>query len=73
MTRPYVIAALAVLLPALAGAQQPRAEPLVVTSGEGFVQAVPDRAWIRISAESRASSPREAQRRNAEVMTPVQE
>ena len=73
MTRPYVIAAFAVLLPALAGAQQPRAEPLVVTSGEGFVQAVPDRAWIHISAESRASSPREAQRRNAEVMTPVQE
>ena len=35
------------------------------------MQAVPDRAWITISAESRASSAREAQRRNTEAMTPV--
>ena len=53
--------------------QQPAtpAEPVVVTSGEGLVQAVPDRAWITISAESRASSAREAQRRNTEAMNPV--
>jgi uncharacterized protein YggE len=44
----------------------------VVTRGEGLVQAVPDRAWITIGAESRASTAREAQRRNAEAMTPVQ-
>jgi uncharacterized protein YggE len=37
------------------------------------VLAVPDRAWINIGAESRASSPREAQRQNAELMRPVQE
>jgi hypothetical protein len=48
-------------------------EPTVVTTGEGIVQAAPDRAWITISAESRASSPREAQRRNAEAMGPVQD
>jgi uncharacterized protein YggE len=36
-----------------------------------MVQAVPDRAWITISAESRASSPREAQKRNTEAITPV--
>lgn len=47
-------------------------EPVVVTSGEGLVQAVPDRAWITIGAESRASSARDAQRRNVEAMTPVQ-
>ena len=54
-------------------AQQPAtpAEPVVVTQGEGLVQAVPDRAWITISAESRASTAREAQRRNTEAMTPV--
>lgn len=46
-------------------------EPVVVTSGEGMVQAVPDRAWITISAESRASNPREAQKRNTDAMTPV--
>jgi uncharacterized protein len=40
-------------------------------SGEGLVQAVPDRAWITISAESRASSAREAQKRNTDAFTPV--
>ena len=43
----------------------------VVVSGEGVVQAVPDRAWITVGAESRASSAREAQRRNTELMTPM--
>jgi uncharacterized protein YggE len=67
------------LLPAAASAQQQQptrttpSEPVVVVSGEGIVQAVPDRAWITISAESRASSAREAQRRNTEAMTPVLE
>ena len=39
----------------LTSAQQaPRtpAEPVVVVIGEGLVQAVPDRAWITIGAES---------------------
>ena len=64
------------LTPALAFAQQtPQspAEPVVIVSGEGVVQAVPDRAWITIGAESRASNPREAQRRNTELMKPVQD
>ena len=73
MTQPYVLATMLLLTPALAGAQQPRDEPTVVTSGEGTVQAVPDRAWVQISAESRAANPREAQRRNAELMAPVQD
>jgi uncharacterized protein YggE len=56
-------------------AQQPPAppEPTAVASGQGVVFAVPDRAWITISAESRAPSPREAQRLNAEAMRPVQD
>jgi hypothetical protein len=44
---------------------------VVVVSGEGLVQATPDRAWIMVSAESRAPSPREAQRRTADLMRPV--
>lgn len=73
MTQPYIVAALLFLAPALVAAQQPSAEPLVVTSGEGIVQAVPDRAWVSIAAESRASNPRDVQRRNAEAMAPVLE
>lgn len=76
MTERIAIVILAALLAATAlNAQQPqpatREESVVVTSGEGVVQAVPDRAWVSITAESRASSPREAQRRNADAMTPV--
>ena len=64
------------LMPVAASAQQPAGpsvEPVVVASGQGVVLAVPDRAWITISAESRAPSPREAQRLNAEAMRPVQD
>lgn len=65
--------AFVLLLPVAAVAQQPsgRPESVVVTAGEGVVNAVPDRAWISITAESRAGNPRDAQRRNAEVMRPV--
>ena len=64
---------LLLLIPAAAAAQQPAAPepPLIVTTGEGVVQTAPDRAWITITAESRAGNPREAQRRNADAMTPV--
>lgn len=67
---------MAPLMTATAAAQQATAtsgEPVVVVSGEGLVRAVPDRAWITVSAESRASNPREAQRRNADAMKPVQD
>ena len=62
------------LFPALVSGQQPAGtnpEPLVVVAGEGIVQGIPDRAWINVGAESRASSARDAQRRNAELMTPI--
>lgn len=45
--------------------------PVIVTTGEGVVKAAPDRAWITIAAESRAKSPKEAQRANAEAMKAV--
>jgi uncharacterized protein YggE len=68
-----LILLLLLIAPAAASAQQntPPEPPVVVTSGEGLVQAVPDRAWITLTAESRAGNPRDAQRRNAEAMTPV--
>ena len=73
MTRPLL--ALFLCIPLTASAQQPSvpAEPQVVTSGEGIVQAVPDRAWVTVGAESRAASAREAQRLNTAAMTPIQE
>ncbi|MGE0864343.1 MAG: SIMPL domain-containing protein [Vicinamibacterales bacterium] len=63
-----------VFLATPAGAQTATAEPpTVVTSGEGVVTAVPDQAWVRIGAESRSKVPKEAQARNAEAMTAVQQ
>ena len=47
------------------------AEPVIVTSGEGVVKLAPDRVWVSIAAESRAKSPREAQRANADAMKAV--
>src|SRR5687767_14636696 len=54
VTQPFIGLVLLLLAPALAAAQQPRPEPAVVTIGEGLVQAVPDRAFVNITAESRA-------------------
>jgi len=67
----FCITALSAGSPAYAQQTPGPAEPVVVTTGEGIVQAVPDRAWITISAESRASSAGDAQRRNSEAMAPV--
>ena len=45
--------------------------PVIVTTGEGVVKLAPDRVWIAIAAESRAKSPRDAQRANADAMKAV--
>ena len=73
--RTLVTALLAILvLTATANAQVNAPEPpTVVVSGEGVVTAVPDQAWIRIGAESRAKASKEAQSRNAEAMAAVQQ
>jgi uncharacterized protein len=65
---------LVLLMTGSAGAQQtPRQDsvPVVVTAGEGIVNTVPDRAWVTVMAESRASNPREAQKLNAQAMAAV--
>jgi uncharacterized protein YggE len=61
--------------PGIVHAQPPDTpdEPTVSTTGEAVVEAAPDRAWITITAESRAGNPREAQKRNADAMNPVLE
>lgn len=61
--------------PSLAVAQQDPLSnvPVVVTNGEGIVTAAPDRAFVVVTAESRAKQPRDAQRQNAEAMNAVQE
>ena len=68
-----------VLLAAATSAQTPDAgpkastpdTPVIVTSGEGVVKRAPDRVWVSVAAESRAKSPREAQRANADAMKAV--
>jgi uncharacterized protein YggE len=45
--------------------------PVVVTVGEAVVQRAPDRAFVTISVETRARSPRDAQRQNADAMAAV--
>ncbi len=47
--------------------------PTVVVSGEGMVMAVPDRASIGVSVESRSIAQREAQGRTATAMKAVQD
>jgi uncharacterized protein YggE len=62
------------LFPVHSFAQPRSADPAgdsVIVTGEGVLQAVPDRAWINVGAESRAPSARDAQRRNTELMTPI--
>jgi uncharacterized protein len=56
--------------PAAAAAQQVSAPdvPVVVTIGEGKLKRAPDRAWVTISAESRAKTPTDAQKHNADAM-----
>jgi uncharacterized protein len=62
---------LLVLTPQAPGASVPSNEPVIVTTGEGVVKMAPDRVWVTIAAESRAKSPREAQRANADAMKAV--
>jgi hypothetical protein len=46
---------------------------VIVTTGEGVVRVAPDRVFVTISAESRAASPRDAQRQNTEAKGAVQQ
>ena len=74
MNRIFPISAFCMLLAATAAAQTTPAVPegpVTITSGEGIVKRAPDRAWVNVSVESRAKSPREAQKLNADAMSAV--
>ncbi len=60
-------------LNARAAAQTPSDPPSIVVSGEGIMKAAPDQAWVRVATESRSKVSKDAQQRNAEVMTAVQQ
>lgn len=77
MARNNHVTARLVLLALLFGAPvfaQSATDPSSVSvSGEGIVKVAPDQAWVRIGTESRSKVSKEAQQRNAEVMTAVQQ
>lgn len=70
------LASLLLLVPSSVASAQPgrpaeSGPPVVVTTGEATVTRSPDRVWVMIAAESRARSPREAQKLNAAAMAAV--
>ena len=74
MNRIFPVTTFCMLLAATAAAQTTPAVPegpVTITSGEGIVKRAPDRAWVNVSVESRAKSPREAQKLNADAMSAV--
>ena len=61
-------------LPLAATAQTPPSTsegPVVVTHGVAVVKRVPDRAWVTLATESRARTPVEAQKQNADAMSGI--
>src|SRR6478609_1998418 len=75
MTYPTVAIGVALLAVATAARGQPPTppndQPVVISTGEAIVKRAPDRAFVSISAESRARTSREAQQANADAMTSV--
>jgi uncharacterized protein YggE len=47
--------------------------PVIVTTGEATIRRVPDQAFVSVSVEARARTPRDAQKQNADAMTAVQQ
>ncbi|HJU44373.1 MAG TPA: SIMPL domain-containing protein [Vicinamibacterales bacterium] len=47
--------------------------PTIAVNGEGIMKVAPDQAWVRIGTESRSKVSKEAQQRNADVMSAVQQ
>jgi uncharacterized protein len=71
---------LALALTALAGAPcvaqtapYPTGPSVIVVNGTATVERAPDRAFLQLSTESRAPKPEEAQQKNAQAMSGVQQ
>jgi uncharacterized protein YggE len=71
--RTLILLALLLVASPLAAQTRDASPDAVVTSGEAVLKRAPDRAFINVTVETRAKSPREAQRLNAEAMTGVQQ
>jgi uncharacterized protein len=67
------LALLSLLLSSSIAIAQSADPPQVIVTGEGIIKATPDQAWISIGAESRSKISKEAQQRNADAMTAVQQ
>jgi uncharacterized protein YggE len=54
-------------------AQEPVAVsiPTIITTGDAVIRRAPDQAFVTLAVETRAKSPRDAQRMNADVMASV--
>jgi uncharacterized protein YggE len=68
-----LLATLVMSTPALAQDASIPQMPVIVTSGEAIVTRAPDQAFVTIAVETRDNSPREAQKRNADAMSSVQQ
>jgi len=63
---------LSVLIGVTAAAQEPAAQsPVIIATGRAVVKRAPDVAFVTMTVESRAKSPRDAQRQNADAMAAV--
>src|SRR5262249_24017159 len=47
--------------------------PVIVTTGEATIRRAPDQAFVSVSVETRARTPRDAQKQNADAMSVVQQ
>jgi uncharacterized protein YggE len=75
MNRSIPALAVALLAASSAAAQTPppAGPPVIVVNGTATVERAPDRAFLQLSTESRAPKPEEAQQKNAQAMTGVQQ
>ncbi len=71
--KPVMFALLSLFAAATPVVAQPPEPPQIVVTGEGVVKATPDQARVTIGTETRSKSSKDAQQRNAEVMTAVQQ
>jgi len=69
---PVLVVAALLAAAAPAAAQEGASAPAIVTTGEAVVKRAPDVAYLTLAVESRAGSPRDAQRQNADTMAAVQ-
>ena len=68
-----LFAALGILMVNTAALAQVDQTSQVIVTGDGIVKATPDQAWVTIGAEARSKNSKDAQQRNAEAMTAIQQ